>query len=357
MNNLPIKTEPGIKPEPMDMKLEEDDEGLYEETGDLDMTLAGTGVWLVKVPNWLMERWNEIDDDEEIQIGTIRVRSGGEDATKLRLSLTDVPANEGLPKNFDMNVTNMAVENTFIFTEKDLPGFETKPKPDGPEIPARLIYQQRREREAAAKKAAGQNPDGRFQPYARKSIPKRTALVGTVRHECSIVPIESAHYRNFMTERANRFLEPKFKTRRLEENEVVNNLASGSLGRIVPTAFDNWIQPTADKRKPQDQKAARMPKNELIDALFACFREYPYWPIKALKERLNQPEAYLKSTLEEIANLRKSGKFALKWCLKPEYVQHTPEQLEAMEQSGKAMAPSAENDDDDDEVEMEDVKL
>jgi transcription initiation factor TFIIF subunit beta len=176
MNNMTIKTEPDIKSEPIDMKLEEDDEGLYEETGDLDMTLASTGVWLVKVPNWLMERWNEIDDDEEIQIGTIRVRTagGGEDATKLRLSLTDAPANEGLPKDFDMNVTNMAVENTFIFTEKDLPGFETKPKPDGPEIPARLIYQQRREREAAAKKA---NPDGRFQPYARKSIPSTSSLL------------------------------------------------------------------------------------------------------------------------------------------------------------------------------------
>src|SRR5690606_17797114 len=101
MNNMTIKTEPGIKPEPIEMKMEEDDEGLYEETGDLDMTLASTGVWLVKVPNWLMERWNEIDDDEEIQIGTIRVRTagGGEDATKLRLSLTDVPANEGLPKD------------------------------------------------------------------------------------------------------------------------------------------------------------------------------------------------------------------------------------------------------------------
>ena len=159
-----------------------------------------------------------------------------------------------------------------------------------------------------------------------------------------------------MTERANRFLEPKYKTKRLEGAEAMNPLAPGSLGRSVATGFDNWIQPTADKRKPQDQKAARMPKNELIDALFACFREYPYWPIKALKEKLNQPEAYLKSTLEEIANLRKSGKFALKWCLKPEYVQHSPEQLEAMERDGAAMAP-ADNDDEDDEVEMEDVKL
>lgn len=155
-----------------------------------------------------------------------------------------------------------------------------------------------------------------------------------------------------MTERSNKFLEPKFKTKRLEGAEAMNPLAPG---RTVATGFDNWIQPTADKRKPQDQKAARMPKNELIDALFACFRQYPYWPIKSLKERLNQPEAYLKSTLEEIATLRKSGKFALKWCLKPEYAQRTPEELEAMEKAGNAAAADVE--DDDDEVEMEDVNL
>lgn len=40
--------------------------------------------------------------------------------------------------------------------------------------------------------------------------------------------------------------------------------------------------------------------------------------MKALKAELNQPEAYLKSTLEMIAELVKSGRFAMTWTLKPE---------------------------------------
>lgn len=104
-----------------------------------------------------------------------------------------------------------------------------------------------------------------------------------------------------------------------------------------------------------------MPRNELLDALFGCFKEYTAWGIKGLKERLNQPESYLKETLNEIAILHKSGKFSLKYTLKPEYTQKTPEELSAL---GAALSPQGattevididDDDDDDEEIEMEDV--
>lgn len=62
-----------------------------------------------------------------------------------------------------------------------------------------------------------------------------------------------------------------------------------------------------------------MPQNELLDLIFACFREYNYWGMKALRARLQQPEAYLRETLEKVADLPKSGKFAMNWTLKPEF--------------------------------------
>lgn len=61
-----------------------------------------------------------------------------------------------------------------------------------------------------------------------------------------------------------------------------------------------------------------MPQNELLDLIYQCFREYRYWPFKALKARLRQPEAYLKQTLEMVAHLVKSGDFAMTWELRPE---------------------------------------
>lgn len=72
------------------------------------------------------------------------------------------------------------------------------------------------------------------------------------------------------------------------------------------------------KPRTQENKTTRMPQNELLDLIYECFREYKYWPFKALKARLQQPESYLKQTLEMVAHLVKSGDFAMTWELKPE---------------------------------------
>lgn len=337
-----IKTEPGIKPEP-------DEDDLYEDAGDLDMTNSEQNVWLVKLPKWLMERWHELDDDEEIKIGEVKVAQVP-DGNKLRLTLSDHPVNKDLPREYDMNVTNMSVQNTFIFTEKDMPGYEEAEKRNGPPIPSRILAQRRQNNDKSKSE--------RYTPYARKGIPKLTAMVGTVKHEATVLPRGDANFFKLYQKRQAEALEPKFKTKWMDEKELVNPNAISSLGRSGASAFEDMVKTSVDKKKPQDNKAARMPKNELIDALFACFKQYPYWPIKGLKEKLNQPEAYLKSTLEEIAILKRNGKFALKWCLKPEYTNGLdPDQIAAdMEREGKSAAAEAGNDDDDDdEVEMEDV--
>lgn len=105
------------------------------------------------------------------------------------------------------------------------------------------------------------------------------------------------------------------------------------------------------------QKAARIPQNELLDKLFALFKQYNYWSMKALREKTQQPEVYLRETLEKVAVLAKSGPFATHWSLKPE------NRPESYIDSGEheAMAPTAEaddtdfGDDDDEDVKFEDV--
>jgi transcription initiation factor TFIIF subunit beta len=73
------------------------------------------------------------------------------------------------------------------------------------------------------------------------------------------------------------------------------------------------------KAKGQDMKTARMPKNDLLDCLAACFKKYSYWSMKALRAELQQPEAYLREVLDEIADLPKSGRFAMHWKLKASF--------------------------------------
>lgn len=52
--------------------------------------------------------------------------------------------------------------------------------------------------------------------------------------------------------------------------------------------------------------------------IYDCFKRYNYWPLKSLKAELNQPEAYLKQTLELVAHLVRQGSHAMTWQLKPE---------------------------------------
>jgi TFIIF, beta subunit HTH domain len=44
------------------------------------------------------------------------------------------------------------------------------------------------------------------------------------------------------------------------------------------------------KAEAQNNKATRIPKNELLDLLFKCFQEYAYWSLKGLREYVKQPE-------------------------------------------------------------------
>jgi transcription initiation factor TFIIF subunit beta len=72
--------------------------------------------------------------------------------------------------------------------------------------------------------------------------------------------------------------------------------------------------------------------------------------MKGFREVTNQPEAYLKEVLEDIAIMNRSGPYTGKWSLKEEF-----------KQSGHAgasgMDPIDVDDDDDDEGDMEDVPL
>ena len=62
----------------------------------------------------------------------------------------------------------------------------------------------------------------------------------------------------------------------------------------------------------------RMPYDLLDDALLDAFKEFKFWPLRMLNDRLRQPELYLLKALETIAVLKKGGRFDGTYQLKPE---------------------------------------
>jgi hypothetical protein len=55
-----------------------------------------------------------------------------------------------------------------------------------------------------------------------------------------------------------------------------------------------------------------MAKQNLIDTLFDEFGRYKYWSMRALRERLMQPEAWLKECLLEVAEQEQDGPYKSK---------------------------------------------
>jgi len=226
-----------------------------------------------------------------------------------------------VPKEYDLQITSEAVNNTFVFTEQDLPGFKSKSTNKlEPDMPAWLNRERTREKSGADKQPWDKSK--RFQPYYRRAIPKKTTLLGQVAHEVNCVAVLSEEAEAILAERTREAMRPKVGTMYMQ-NDQLSERGFIQPGTVRSSgAFTGFIKNTGTKKsKTQEIKTARIPRNELMDRIMDSFRRYNYWSMKALRAELQQPEAYIRQTLEEVADIARSGRFAMLWSLKPDYKQ------------------------------------
>ncbi|RDA86621.1 hypothetical protein CP532_1044 [Ophiocordyceps camponoti-leonardi (nom. inval.)] len=367
-----------VKPEPEEEKptvpLEDDD--LDEDAGDLeyyDKTVNNhqfETLYLARVPRYMWDAWLKIaerlGDDDEIQIGTLRTWNQSEvdadgathDVTKLRMLLdAKCPEHQPLPREYDLDILDREVQNHFIFSEDHLPSYKARNKARteaaNAGIPASLLRQR-----AQANKEDNNGPQrhsydrrSRFQPYFRKAIPKKTKLFGKIHYDIRVEP------RNVRDE--ERVLAQKLLDAELSKSKlriISRNSASVIMNPGTANAAQwggNFIKNAAQQAKPKKGemfKAARIPKNQLLDLIFDCFRNYQYWSMKALRQKLQQPDSYLRQVLEEVAVLHKSGRFANHYGLSDAYKDKAGDDAKE-----EAADDGGEGDDDDEDEELEDV--
>ena len=173
-----------------------------------------------------------------------------------------------------------------------------------------------------------------------------------------MTPVFNEEYKAYQAKRVREQEAYKFNTRQVEDNAIVSNLlAPGTAGRTGTLGFTNFMKPVKPVRKATDNKAHRMAQGDLQSRLFECFGQHEYWSMKAFREKLQQPEAYLKEVLDGIAVMNKSGPFNGKWSLKPEYKNAVKEGASGVAAEGAGGEGDGDGGDDDDEVEMEDVPM
>jgi hypothetical protein len=181
-------------------------------------------------------------------------------------------------------MTNRKVTNTYVFSERDL-HFKKEP---------------------SSSQSSIQNGANRFSPYPKpppSTFPRfplssslsnpsveATSIVGTVAHECTVTPVMNASYSKTVKSRVLEANQPKRQVQMLSEQ---NGIPDGSYlyNPKSNQPFGKFTGGNArTKTDAQNNKATRIPKNELLDLLFKCFQEYAYWSLKGLREYVKQPE-------------------------------------------------------------------
>ncbi|KAF2769466.1 hypothetical protein EJ03DRAFT_327317 [Teratosphaeria nubilosa] len=351
---------PEIKVDEPDRTLADIDE--FEEDTDLYIPDENAASWLVNIPRDVWQVWKDMYDQapegQRIQLGTMRVyhEKPGEENQPLKQKIqirlrNDIPQHENVLKNYDVKLTSCGDSNVSVFSEKDLPGHRSMgagrnrlqaSKPTG--IPT---------------KNERYGKDGRAN--YRTAIPKQTALAPQVRNEGKATPIEDAQYHEHIKKQWDAHVAPKSRVgftagidKRLHPG-LSSNLSSFN-------SFSLSSQPSKSKSKGGKvvrDKAVRMEWGELTHRLEDCFKEYKYWSMQNLRNRLHQPEAYIKEVLEPIAILSRSGDTNNHWMLKPEYASMLADaKIDEETKAGSGEDFTATGDEmEEGEEEFEDVKM
>ncbi|ELU40411.1 transcription initiation factor IIF, beta subunit domain-containing protein [Rhizoctonia solani AG-1 IA] len=285
---------PRARDSDLDSNSDSDEEGPNE---DLVIRGASGTVWLVKVPRTVMESWMRIDKDGE-DLGTLRVYHETEPPVIQLLLSNDPSLKESLRGAvFTLTPTAVRPKNMFVISE-------TTP----------------------------------IQTDMRKTaIIKRPTAILTV----------GSRLFNIAFTKAN---EPRRQLIQIDDgNAQIKKIASGAghLGN-----FSNMVKQKPKPAAGQFERAARIPKNELLDMLFKLFMVQSHWSMKVLRERTKQPLDYLKETLEEIAILHKSGPHTNTWSLQASYAQQfgaPPPEANAAT-SSMNMVESDEDEDEDEDM-------
>ncbi|KAI1752542.1 transcription initiation factor IIF, beta subunit-domain-containing protein [Xylaria castorea] len=367
-----IKPDPAIKPDPDAMStlpsvMEDDD--IYEDAGDLEFANlspstnpAAADVYLTHVPKYLYQAWANLDDDEEIRIGTVRkwieVGKDGRQTERMALLLDHTkPNHQTIPKEYTLEIKDMDLTNSFLFTEQDLPGFKSRSHGANSNLPPHLRRRQEQQQQRPEDKTqpeAGVKKN-KYQPRYRKAIPKKTTLAGKFSREINCLPVWTEETKHILKTMNDDAMKPKVSTSIVKSFDPSGVIQAGA--HVAHERFSNLVRTAPEQKKSKKQKeekAARLPQSELRDRIFQCYDKYAYWSLKAFKQALLQPEAWLRENLEELAVLHKSGRFANYWELKPEYKRLNMQSVEGAPPSPEPN--DSDFDGDDDNIEMEDVK-
>ncbi|KAI0661551.1 transcription initiation factor IIF, beta subunit-domain-containing protein [Cubamyces menziesii] len=349
----------------MDTDTDADDGSSYDS--DEAQILTNDGIaYIMKIPKHLMERWTAIDE-EGVHLATIRFYHDPRAASTSRASSSSSPATATsassspsasiststhgpapLPKTrivltlpadsddpalgpdeYEIETHTADPEepyNQYVVAQYDSHSRGSEADPGGSATSSSasgtsssrsaagsrggtraLTGHKRKSSGSGSKPAVGTGAS------ARRRRVRRIALAGVVTHHGTLRAVHGERLRQRVKARSVAANTHTRQTILIEHHHASRSVVGGSSKK--PFIMTSTKKATKD---PADRNV-RIPRPKLLDMLFSLFEEKLRWPLKVLRERTQQPEAYLKEVLSEIAYPHRAGEHRGAWELSASY--------------------------------------
>uniref|UniRef100_A0A1A9V0C3 General transcription factor IIF subunit 2 n=3 Tax=Glossina TaxID=44049 RepID=A0A1A9V0C3_GLOAU len=240
---------------------------------ELDLSNAGRGVWLVKVPKYIAQKWEKAPSN--MDVGKLRISKTPGQKAQVSLTLTQavvkLDPDAEIPTEHILDVSVVTKQTLGVFSH--MAPIETNHFKD-----------------------------------ASCSDPEKLYMEGRIVQKLECRPIADNCYMKLKLESIKKASVPVRKVQPIDK--IVQNFKP---------VKDHAHNIEYRERKKAEGKKARDDKNAVMDMLFNAFEKHQYYNIKDLVKITKQPIGYLKEILKEVCDYNMKNPHKNMWELKKEY--------------------------------------
>uniref|UniRef100_A0A1A9WGZ0 General transcription factor IIF subunit 2 n=1 Tax=Glossina brevipalpis TaxID=37001 RepID=A0A1A9WGZ0_9MUSC len=241
---------------------------------ELDLSNAGRGVWLVKVPKYIAQKWEKAPSN--MDVGKLRISKTPGQKAQVSLTLTQAvvklhPDDAEIPTEHILDVSVVTKQTLGVFSH--MASNETNHLKD-----------------------------------TVSSDPEKLYMEGRIVQKLECRPIADNCYMKLKLESIRKASVPVRKVQPIDK--IVQNFKP---------VKDHAHNIEYRERKKAEGKKARDDKNAVMDMLFNAFEKHQYYNIKDLVKITKQPIGYLKEILKEVCDYNMKNPHKNMWELKKEY--------------------------------------
>uniref|UniRef100_A0A6M2DRQ1 General transcription factor IIF subunit 2 n=1 Tax=Xenopsylla cheopis TaxID=163159 RepID=A0A6M2DRQ1_XENCH len=238
---------------------------------ELNTANRGRGVWLVKVPKYIANKWDKAPGN--IEVGKLKIVKPEGQKSQVSLTLSEAvlclkePGEISIPKEHRLDVSTVTRQTLGVFSHMipdNSDSLETKPE---------LLF-----------------------------------MEGRIVQKLECRPYADNCYMNMKLQSIKKASMPVRQVKQLDR--VVQNFKPVS---------DHKSNIEYMERKKAEGKKARDDKDAVLEMLFSAFEKHQYYNIRDLVKITRQPVTYLKEILKEVCNYNLKNPHRNMWELKPEY--------------------------------------